>query len=107
MANFMQMMQKAQKMKSRMQEMQDQAENLILSGEAGGGSVTCQMNGKFAVTKISIAPAALAGGDAEMLEDLVLAALNDARGKAEARMAEETEKIMRELGLPPGMGLPF
>ncbi len=107
MANFMQMMQKAQKMKSRMQEMQDAAENLTLSGEAGGGLVSCQMNGKFAVTKLSIAPQAIKDGDAEMLEDLVLAALQDARTKAEKHMAEETEKIMRELGLPPGMGLPF
>lgn len=105
MANFMQMMQKANQMKSRMQDMQERAGEMVLTGEAAGGQVMCQMNGKFAVTKISIKPEAAA--DVEMLEDLILVALGDARAKAEKAMAEETEKIMRDLGLPPGMGLPF
>lgn len=104
MANFMQMMQKANQMKSRMQDMQDRARDMVLTG-ASGGQVTCQMNGKFEVTKISIDPAATA--DVEMLEDMVLAAIGDARQQAEKHMTEETEKIMRELGLPAGMGLPF
>lgn len=107
MANFMQMMQKAQQVKQKMQDMQERAEALEVVGEAGGGAVTCRMNGKFAVSKMAIAPTALAGGDAEMLEDLILVALNDARGKAEGIIKEETDRIMKEMGLPPGLGLPF
>ena len=107
MANFMQMMQKAQQVKQKMQDMQERAEAMEVIGEAGGGAVTCRMNGKFAVNKLTIAPTALAGGDAEMLEDLILVALNDARGKAEAQVKEETDRIMKEMGLPPGLGLPF
>lgn len=106
MANFMQMMQKAQQMKSRMQEMQDRAEAFEVTGDAAG-QVTCHMNGKFVVSKIVIDPKAVAAGDVEMLEDLVLASISDARAKAEKYMADETEKIMSDLGLPKGMGLPF
>lgn len=107
MANIMQMMAKAQQMKSKMQDMQERAGQMELIGEAGGGAVSVHMNGKFDVTKLTLSPQTVAAGDVEMLEDLVLAAIRDARGKAEAHMAGETDKIMRELGLPAGMSLPF
>ncbi len=107
MANIMQMMAKAQQMKSKMQDMQERAGELEMIGEAGGGAVSVHMNGKFDVSKLTISPDMVKAGDVEMIEDLVLAAIRDARGKAEAHMAAETDKIMRELGLPPGMGLPF
>ncbi len=107
MANIMQMMAKAQQMKTKMQDMQERAGQIEMIGEAGAGAVSCHMNGKFDVTKLTISPQTVAAGDVEMLEDLILAALRDARAKAEAHMAAETEKIMRDLGLPPGMGLPF
>lgn len=107
MANFMQMMAKAQQMKSKMQDMQERAGQMEMIGEAGGGAVSVHMNGKFDVTKLTISPETFKAGDVEMIEDLVLAAIRDARAKAEAHMAGETDKIMRELGLPPGMGLPF
>lgn len=106
MANIMQMMAKAQQMKSKMQEMQERAGQMELVGEAGAGAVSVHMNGKFDVTRLTISPQT-AAGDVELLEDLVLAAIRDARVKAEAHMASETEKIMRDLGLPAGMGLPF
>lgn len=106
MANMMQMMQKAQKMKQRMQDLQDRAGDMAVVGEAGG-SVSCVMTGKFELTSIKIKPEVVNASEVDLLEDLVIAAVNDARQKAEKAMADETQKIMTELGLPPGLGLPF
>lgn len=107
MANFAVMMQKAQKMKQRMGEMQEQLGDLVCDGETGGGVVKATVNGKFELKSIKIDPSVVNADDVEMLEDLVLAAVNDARTKAQQSVEEETQKIMSELGLPPGMGLPF
>lgn len=107
MANFMQMMQKAQQVKQKMQDMQERASQLDVDGEAGGGAVTCRLNGKFELKQIKISPGVINPAEADILEDLVVAAVNDARRKAEKLMEEETKKIMSDMGLPPGMGLPF
>ncbi len=105
MANIMQMMAKAQKLKSKMGEMQERVRAMDLDGQAGNGMVTCRMSGKFELKQLKINPSATA--DVEMLEDLVIAAVNDARLKAEKMMSDETQKLMSELGLPPGLDLPF
>lgn len=107
MANFIQMMQKAQVMKRKMEEMQTRVRDIELPGEAGGGKVTCRVNGKFELCKITIDPSVINPADKEMLEDLIIAAVNDARTKAEKMMTDETRKIMTDLGLPPGMEMPF
>jgi DNA-binding YbaB/EbfC family protein len=101
MTNMMQMLSKAQKLKSQMQDMQTRVQNMDMTGTAGGG-VTCVINGKFQMKKIAISPALLTADDKEILEDLIVAAVNDAHGKAEKTMAEETQKLMQGLGLPPG-----
>lgn len=107
MANMMQMMQKAQKFKQQMEQMQERVQAMELDGSAGGGLVTCKVTGKFELRSIKIDPSLIKVEEADMLEDLIVAAVNDARAKAEKTMAEETEKLMRDMGLPPGMGLPF
>lgn len=107
MTNIMQMMQKAQKMKTKMAELQTRVQNTDVEGQAGSGLVTCVMSGKFVLKKIKIAPGAVNPADIEMLEDLVVAAVNDAQKKAEKLMGDETRALMQELGLPPNMDLPF
>ena|SRR6218665_1662366 len=107
MANIMQMMQKAQKFKQQMEVMQARVQQMDLDGNAGGGMVTCKVSGKFELKSIKIHPSLLNAEEVDVLEDLVIAAVNDARLKAEKTMADETEKLMRDMGLPPGMGLPF
>lgn len=103
----MQMMQKAQKVKVKMQEMQDRVQQMEMSGEAGQGLVTCRVSGRFELKSIKIDPSLLNPAEAEMLEDLIVAAVNEARQKAEKVMAEESEKLIKDMGLPAGMGLPF
>lgn len=107
MANIMQMMQKAQKFKQQMEQMQARVQQMDLDGAAGGGLVTCKVSGKFELKSLKIDPGIIKADEADVLEDLIIAAVNDARLKAEKTMADETEKLMREMGLPPGMGLPF
>jgi DNA-binding YbaB/EbfC family protein len=107
MNNFAQMMQKAQKFKQKMSELQDRARETEVSGAAGRGLVTCKMNGKHTLTALAIDKSLIDPVQSETLEDLVMAAVNDASANVETRMKEETEKLMRELGLPPNMDLSF
>lgn len=107
MTNFAQMMQKATKFKQQMQAMQERVQAMDITGESGRGLVTCVVSGKHELKKLKIDPSIIKADDAEMMEDLIVAAVNDARNKAEKIMAGETEKLMADMGLPPGMGLPF
>jgi DNA-binding YbaB/EbfC family protein len=107
MANMMQMMAKAQKFKTQMQELQDRVGNTEISGEAGGGLVNVSMTGKFDVRMLKIDPSIIKADEADVMEDLIIVALNDARMRAEKLMADETQSLMKDLGLPPGLGLPF
>lgn len=105
MSNFAVMMQKAQKMKQKMDELQGRMGDLSATSDVNGGAVTATVNGKFELKSIKITPEAL--GDVELLEDLIISAVNDARSKVEKQVAEETGKITQDLGLPAGLGLPF
>jgi DNA-binding YbaB/EbfC family protein len=107
MANMMQMMAKAQQFKSKMQEMQVRVQATDVDGQAGNGLVTCRVSGKFELKMLKIDPSVIDPNDKEMMEDLIVAAVNDARNKAEALMQSETEKLMKDMGLPPNLGLPF
>ncbi len=107
MKNLAGLMKQAQQMQSKMQEMQDKLEAMELTGEAGAGLVKVTMNGKSEVKKVSINPKIVDPADVEMLEDLVLAALKDAKGKIEAVSSAEMQKMTGGLQLPPGMKLPF
>jgi nucleoid-associated protein EbfC len=105
--NIAGMMKKAQEMQKKMQEMQDNLVNFIEEGTAGAGMVTVQMNGKNDIKKINISDELLNPNDKEMLEDLLVAALSDAKRKIDARAGSEMEKVTGGLNLPAGMKLPF
>jgi hypothetical protein len=107
MANIVQMMQKASQMKQKMQEMQAKAEQMELVGEAGSGLVKCRVNGRYEIKSLKVDPSLINPKEAEVMEDMIVAALNDARRKAEKMMGDETQKIMNDLGLPKGLDLPF
>lgn len=105
MTNMADMMQKAQAMKQKMQEMQQKVMLMEIEGTAGAGMVNIVANGKGELRSVKIEPGIVNADDVEMLEDLIVAAVNDARAKAEQKVAEETQKIMSDLGLPPGLDL--
>lgn len=107
MKNIGQMMKQAQQMQAKMAEMQARLAELEVTGGAGAGLVEITLNGKGEMKKIKLQKAVVDADEVEVLEDLILAAFNDAKGKVEAQMAEETNKLMGGLKLPPGMKLPF
>ncbi len=107
MLNIGQMMKQAQAMQAKMADMQNRLGEIEITGQSGGGLVVATMNGKGDLKAIKIEPKAVDPHDVEMLEDLIVAACADAKAKIEALIAEETEKAMGGLKLPPGMKLPF
>lgn len=107
MTNFAQMMQKAQKFKQEMQNLQERVQNMELSGEAGGGLVKCTVTGRHELRALKIDPSIIKAEEADVMEDLIIAAVNDARAKAERVMGEETQRLMSDMGLPSNMELPF
>lgn len=107
MKNLGAMMKQAQEMQTKMQEMQTRMESLEVDGASGGGMVTATLTGKGEMRRLSIDPSLIDPDDKEVLEDLIVAAVNDAKAKADTRMREETEQMMGGLKLPPGMQLPF
>jgi len=107
MKNLGQMMKQAQEVQTKMQEMQERLAEAEVSGASGGGMVSVTMTGKGEVRRVQIDPSLIVPEDREVLEDLVAAAVNDARQKADAFSQEETQKIMGGLQLPPGVKLPF
>ena len=106
MKNLGNLMKQAQAMQQKMAEMQERLGQMEVEGQAGAGMVRATVNGKGEVKRIRIEPSVVDPQDVGMLEDLVVAACNDARAKADAMSAEETQKLMGGLGLPPGLGLP-
>lgn len=107
MKNLAGLMKQAQQMQSKMQEMQTKLEAMEIIGEAGAGLVQVTLNGKSDLRKITIDPKIIDPADAEMLQDLILAAHRDAKSKIEAASAEEMQKVTGGMQLPPGMKLPF
>ncbi len=107
MTNLGKMMKQAQEMQSRMAEMQAQLETVEIDGAAGGGLVAATLTGKGELRRLKIDPSLVDPNDIEVLEDLVIAAVNDAKAKVEAHVAEEMKKLTGGLQLPPGLELPF
>jgi len=105
--NIGQMMRQVQEVQAKMAQMQERLAEIEVMGQSGGGMITTTMNGKGELKKIKIDPKLVDPAEIEMLEDLIVAACNDAKGKVETAIAGETEKIMGGLKLPPGMKLPF
>lgn len=100
------LMRQAQQMQETMKKAQEELAALEVTGEAGAGMVKVVMNGRHEVKQIKVEPRLL-GEDRDMLEDLLVAAVNDASRRVAARMEEKYAGLMSGLNLPPGMKMPF
>ncbi len=107
MKNLGKMMQQAQQMQAKMAEMRTALDSMEVEGQSGGGMVTVTMTGKHEVRAVRIDPSLISPEDAEVLEDLIAAACNEASGKVEDMMREKVKEMTGGLELPPGMSLPF
>jgi DNA-binding YbaB/EbfC family protein len=105
--NMQQMMKQAQIMQTRIQELQDQLSEMEVEGVSGGGMVSIVMTCKGEVRGVTISPEVINPQDPETLEDLIMAASNMARQKADQTTADETRRIMSEMGMPTDGRLPF
>jgi hypothetical protein len=107
MKNLGQMMKQAQEMQAKMAELQEQLARTEVTGAAGGGMVQVTLNGKGEMRTVTIDPALVDPGEVGVLEDLIVAATNDAKAKAEAKVAEKMRELTGGLDLPPGFSLPM
>src|SRR6185503_207066 len=102
MKNLAEIMKQAQKLQSKMETMQTELESLEVRGSSGGGLVRVTMSGKGVLRKLSIDPSLIKEEEREILEDLIVAAANDAKLKAETLTAEKMKSLTGGLPLPPG-----
>jgi nucleoid-associated protein EbfC len=107
MKNLGQMLKQAQEMQTRMSELQEKLADSEVSGNAGAGMVQVTLTGKGETKRVRIDKALLVPDEVEVLEDLLLAAFNDAKSRLDAHVAEEMQKLTGGLQLPPGFKLPF
>lgn len=107
MKDLMGLMGKAKEMQAKFQAMQEEIAAMEASGQSGGGLVKVTLTGKFEMKKLDIDPSLFKEDDVEILEDLILAAHNDAKVKVEQAMQEKTQALTAGLPIPPGMKLPF
>ena len=103
--NIAQMMQQAQRMQDNLKRAQEELAALEVTGSAGGGMVSVTLTGNHEVRRVHIDPSVLA--DAEMLEDLVTAAMNDAVNKVKDESSKRMSAATAGMPLPPGMKFPF
>jgi DNA-binding YbaB/EbfC family protein len=107
MKDIMGMMKAASEMKGKMEAMQAELAELVVEGRSGGGMVTVALSGKGDMRSIKIDPTLANPAEVEVLEDLIIAAFNDAKGKSEAETQRKMAEVTAGLPLPPGMKLPF
>ncbi|MEE9209955.1 MAG: YbaB/EbfC family nucleoid-associated protein [Kiloniellales bacterium] len=107
MKNLGQMMKQAQEMQAKMAELQEQLARIEVTGAAGGGMLQVTLNGKGEMRAVKIDPALVDANEVGVLEDLIVAATNDAKAKAEAKVAEKMRELTGGLSLPPGFSLPI
>jgi DNA-binding YbaB/EbfC family protein len=107
MKDIMGLMKKAQEMQSRMQEMQAELEQTEVEGQSGGGLVRVTLTAKGAMRNVSVDASLLKAEEKEIVEDLLVAAHEDARKKGERLLEEKMKSVTAGLPLPPGMKLPF
>jgi DNA-binding YbaB/EbfC family protein len=105
MPDFMKILQQAKDMQDRFQKMQDELQQLTVSGSAGGGMVTADVTGTGQIKKIKLDASVVNPADIEMLEDLVVVAVADAQQKAQTMAQEHMGKVTGGLSLP--FKLPF
>ena len=107
MKNLGQMMKKAQEMQAKMGEMQERMDNAVVTGMSGGGLVEITLSGKGEMRGMKIDPSLLKADEVEVLEDLIMAAHNDAKSRVEAQVQSEMSELTGGMELPPGFKLPF
>ncbi len=100
-------MKQAAGLQSKMQEMQEKLGGMEIEGQAGGGLVKVTMNGKGYASAVSIDPSLLNAEEGEVLEDLLAAAINDAKARLETKSQEEMQSLTAGLPLPTGFKMPF
>lgn len=101
------LMKQAQEMQAKMAELQESLAAFEATGESGAGLVVATVTGKGELTGLKISPQAMDPNDPTLLEDLVIAAVADGKGKAEAYSQEKMQELTGGLGLPAGIKLPF
>lgn len=101
------MMKSAQEMQAKMAQLQDDLEHITVVGESGAGLVKATATAKGDLTGLDIDPSIFVASEKEMVEDLILAAVKDAQGKAQQRAQSEMAKLTEGLGLPADFKLPF
>ncbi|HIJ39314.1 MAG TPA: YbaB/EbfC family nucleoid-associated protein [Rhodospirillaceae bacterium] len=107
MKNLGNLMKQAQQMQAKMADMQAKMAEMEVNGASGGGMVQICVNGKGEMRRIKIDPSLCSAEDVEVLEDLIQAAFNDAKGKVENLMQDEMQKLTGGLNLPAGFKMPF
>tara|TARA_B100000686_G_scaffold308490_1_gene349608 strand:- start:26 stop:349 length:324 start_codon:yes stop_codon:yes gene_type:complete len=107
MINFGNMMKQAQQMQKKMAEVQEKLKSIEVEGSSGGGLVKVKSSAKGEIKKITIDDSLFNKEEKEITEDLVVAAINDAKQKAEIATKEEMKNVTGGMSLPPGMKLPF
>ena len=105
MKDIMGMMKQVQQMQSKMQDIQNELADMEISGQSGGGLVTVTLDGKGEMRGVKIAPSLMKPDEAEIVEDLIVAATADAKAKVDAAMQEKMQSMAGGLPLPPGLKL--
>jgi len=103
MGNMNNLMKQAKKMQEQMLKMQEELEQMTVEASAGGGVVTVVASGKKDIVSIDIKPEAVDPDDVEMLQDLIIAAVNEALRKADEMAQAQMAKITGGMGMPPGL----
>jgi hypothetical protein len=102
-ANPFELLRNFQGLQAKMGEMQEKLKAVRVTGSAGGGMVTVELNGDLRVEKVTIAPEVVDPSDIRMLEDLVLAAVSDAHARLKEKLRDEMAQATGITGLPPGL----
>lgn len=107
MVNFNQFLKQAQSMQKKMQEMSEQRANTEYLGKAGGNLVEITMTGEGYARKCCIDISLLKESEKELLEDLIVAVINDAKSKIDQESQGSLSDVLNNMGLPPGLKMPF
>jgi DNA-binding YbaB/EbfC family protein len=107
MKDIMGMMKAASEMKGKMEAMQAELADMVVEGRSGGGLVTVALSGKGDLRGLKIDPSLANPSEIEVLEDLIVAAFNDAKGKSEEQVQRKMAEVTAGLPIPPGMKFPF
>ena len=107
MKNLSQMMKQAQQLQQKMGEVQERLNQTEMTGSSGAGLIEVTLNGKSELKKLKIDPSLIDPQEIEVLEDLIIAAFNDAKNKIETHIAQEMSQVTGGLNLPAGFKMPF